>query len=165
MPGGVARYDEDWNPRAFGDNLTAWGTPVVLIESGGVPAGLDARRSHAAQLRRAARRARRGWRGDDLAGEDPAAYESLARNAERQFVDVLLAGGRVAQPPAPRPVPRPTWRSTCSTDDPPAAGCGPGAAAPSRIREVGDARLLGAGRRVDAAGRLRRAGIHRFAAR
>jgi zinc carboxypeptidase len=37
VPGGVARYDEDWNPRAFGDNLTAWGTPVVLIESGGVP--------------------------------------------------------------------------------------------------------------------------------
>ena len=36
---GSARYDEDWNPRAFGDNVTAWGTPVVLIESGGVPPG------------------------------------------------------------------------------------------------------------------------------
>ena len=32
----VARFDEDWNPRAFGDNVTAWGTPVVLIESGGL---------------------------------------------------------------------------------------------------------------------------------
>ena len=39
VPGGIARYDEDWNPRAFGDNITAWGTPVVLIESGGVPTG------------------------------------------------------------------------------------------------------------------------------
>ncbi len=37
MPGGVARFNEDWNPRAFGDNITAWGTPVVLIESGGLP--------------------------------------------------------------------------------------------------------------------------------
>jgi hypothetical protein len=27
VPGGIGRYDEDWNPRAFGDNLTAWGTP------------------------------------------------------------------------------------------------------------------------------------------
>ena len=37
VPGGIGRYDEDWNPRAFGDNVTAWGTPVVLIESGGAP--------------------------------------------------------------------------------------------------------------------------------
>ena len=35
----IARYDEDWSPRAFGDNITAWGTPVVLIESGGLPPG------------------------------------------------------------------------------------------------------------------------------
>ncbi len=37
--GHISRYDEDFNPRAFGDNLTLWGTPVVLIESGGNPAG------------------------------------------------------------------------------------------------------------------------------
>ena len=37
----MARFDEDWNPRAFGDNITAWGTPVVLIESGGLPAGRE----------------------------------------------------------------------------------------------------------------------------
>src|SRR5688500_14926922 len=37
VPGAIARYDEDWSPRAFGDNLTAWGTPAVLIESGGPP--------------------------------------------------------------------------------------------------------------------------------
>jgi len=33
-PGQVARYDEDFEGRAFGDNLTKWGTPVVLIETG-----------------------------------------------------------------------------------------------------------------------------------
>ena len=38
-PGGVARYDDDWSPRSFGDNITAWGTPVVLVESGGAPPG------------------------------------------------------------------------------------------------------------------------------
>lgn len=31
----VARYDESFNPRAFGDMMTRWGTSVVLIESGG----------------------------------------------------------------------------------------------------------------------------------
>ena len=54
VPGGVARYDEDWSPRAFGDNLTAWGTPVVLIESGGLPPGRPHDGPHAAQLRCAA---------------------------------------------------------------------------------------------------------------
>ena len=37
--GHVSRYDEEYNPRAFGDNLTLWGTPIVLIESGGLPTG------------------------------------------------------------------------------------------------------------------------------
>src|SRR5512139_1917155 len=37
-PGRVARYDEDFEVRAFGDNLTKWGTSVVLIETGPWPA-------------------------------------------------------------------------------------------------------------------------------
>src|SRR6185503_14972890 len=35
--GQVGRYDEDFEVRAFGDNLTLWGTPVVLIETGPFP--------------------------------------------------------------------------------------------------------------------------------
>lgn len=35
IPGQVARYDDDFEPRAFGDNIQKWGTSVVLIESGG----------------------------------------------------------------------------------------------------------------------------------
>jgi hypothetical protein len=37
--GHISRYDETYNPRAFGDNMTLWGTPIVLVESGGNPAG------------------------------------------------------------------------------------------------------------------------------
>lgn len=33
-PGQVARYDDEFEVRAFGDNITLWGTPVVLLESG-----------------------------------------------------------------------------------------------------------------------------------
>jgi zinc carboxypeptidase len=36
--GQIGKYDEDFEVRAFGDNLTLWGTPVVLIETGAFPA-------------------------------------------------------------------------------------------------------------------------------
>lgn len=34
IPGRMARYDDAFTPRAFGDNMQAWGTATVLIESG-----------------------------------------------------------------------------------------------------------------------------------
>ncbi len=34
IPGHIGRYDDEYNPRAFGDMISAWGTPVVLIETG-----------------------------------------------------------------------------------------------------------------------------------
>ncbi|MCF0049203.1 peptidase M14 [Dyadobacter sp. LJ53] len=35
IPGQVARYADDHEPRGFGDNVQKWGTTLVLIESGG----------------------------------------------------------------------------------------------------------------------------------
>jgi hypothetical protein len=35
--GQIGRYDDSFEVRAFGDNITLWGTPVVLIETGGWP--------------------------------------------------------------------------------------------------------------------------------
>jgi hypothetical protein len=37
-PGRIARYDDEYEVRAFGDNLTKWGTSVLLIETGPWPA-------------------------------------------------------------------------------------------------------------------------------
>ena len=37
IPGGVGRYSDEFEPRAFGDNIQKWGTTLVLIESGGYP--------------------------------------------------------------------------------------------------------------------------------
>jgi hypothetical protein len=34
-PGQVGRYDDTFEPRAFGDNVQKWGTSAILIESGG----------------------------------------------------------------------------------------------------------------------------------
>lgn len=35
IPGQIARYNDDFEPRAFGDNIQKWGTSTILIESGG----------------------------------------------------------------------------------------------------------------------------------
>jgi hypothetical protein len=37
IPGNVSKYDDAFEPRAFGDNIQKWGTSTVLIESGGWP--------------------------------------------------------------------------------------------------------------------------------
>ena len=34
-PGQVGRYSDDFEPRAFGDNIQKWGTSTILVESGG----------------------------------------------------------------------------------------------------------------------------------
>ena len=35
IPGHIAKYPDDFEPRAFGDNFQKWGTSTILIESGG----------------------------------------------------------------------------------------------------------------------------------
>lgn len=153
VPGGISRYDEDWNPRAFGDNLTAWGTPIVLIESGGVPPGRPleepTRLDFVALLSVLV-----GLVRDDLQGVDPLPYESLRRNQEGQWVDVLVGGGQIWQAPAAAPY-RADLGFDVLDDDRVRAGCAAApSGGPSRVREVGDGRLLGAARRVEASGRL-----------
>lgn len=34
IPGNIGRYDDGYSPTAFGDNFSAWGTPIILIETG-----------------------------------------------------------------------------------------------------------------------------------
>jgi hypothetical protein len=149
FPGAVSRYDEDWSPRAFGDNITAWGTPVVLIESGGLAPGRPVtdltRMNFVALLTTLA-----GLAADDLAAHDPAVYDRMTRNESDVYADVVLRGGSVWQPPAPEPY-RADVAWNVARSDQEWAGCA--AARPgSRVAEVGDARFFGAGESVDAAG-------------
>lgn len=37
IPGKVAKYSDDHEPRAFGDMIQKWGTSTILVESGGYP--------------------------------------------------------------------------------------------------------------------------------
>lgn len=151
LAGGIARYDEDWSPRAFGDNLTAWGTPVVLIESGGLAAGRSladlTRLNFVALFSVLADLAR-----DDLARHDPALYEDLPRNQTGAWADVILRGGQLFQPTGRDPF-RADLAFEAMESDLSRAGC-PSAppAVGSRITEIGDGRLLAAGRSLDAKG-------------
>lgn len=49
LPGQVGRYDDTFEPRAFGDNMQKWGVRTILIECGGNPADFekqDIRKNH-----------------------------------------------------------------------------------------------------------------------
>ena len=35
IPGHIAKFNDEYEPRAFGDNVVKWGSSVVLVESGG----------------------------------------------------------------------------------------------------------------------------------
>jgi hypothetical protein len=152
MPGGMARYDEDWSARAFGDNVTAWGTPVVLIESGGLPPG------HAFEkLTRlnfvAILTVLHELVKNDLEDHDPQIYEKLLRNESNAWADVIVRGGFVRQPGL-GPAYRADLAFNIEVDDRDAAGCATGDEGRSYVVEIGDARFLGAGRVVDAGGGL-----------
>jgi hypothetical protein len=148
MPGGMARYDEDWSPRSFGDNITAWGTPVVLIESGGLPPGRgfeDLTRLNFVAILTVLQELVR----DDLKDYDPDVYNNLLRNESDAWADVVVRGGLIRQPGFASPY-RADLAFNFEVDDRDAAGCATGNAGYSRLVEIGDARFLGAGRVVDA---------------
>jgi hypothetical protein len=154
-PGGVARFDGTWSPRSFGDNLTAWGTPVVLLESGGVPPGASLEEltrlnftALGAVLVELAR--------DGLAGHDPAAYDALPENTIDLWSDVVVRGGEVLQPGAGGPY-RADLAFDRLRDDREREGCperAVGGAPRSEVTELGDARTFAAGREVDGRGRI-----------
>jgi hypothetical protein len=152
MPGGMARYDEDWSPRAFGDNITAWGTPVVLIESGGLPPGQEF-----SQLTRlnfvAILTVLGGLARDDLATYDPQVYEDLLRNKSRVYSDIIVRDGHIMQPGTGA-----LYRADLAFDvlrsDRQAAGCPDSDRLPSAISLLGDASFQGAGTSIDASDSL-----------
>jgi beta-lactamase class A len=140
VAGHIARYDDSFNARAFGDLMQQWGTSTVLIESGGwrydpekqflrtanfvgIAAALDAIAS------------------DSYAAADPEAYTSLLQNGP-SVSDLLIRGGTLVVPGLP------TVRAdiTANFDD------DGGDATAASITEIGD--LVGADARdtVDASG-------------
>ena len=96
IPGRVSKYDDTFNPRAFGDLMGVWGTSTILIESGAMPNDPDKqglRRLNVAMILRTL---------DAIATKsyeqnDPTDYEKLAFNTGGAL-DLLVRGGSIVLP-------------------------------------------------------------------
>jgi tetratricopeptide (TPR) repeat protein len=91
--GRIGRYDDEFEVRAFGDNVTLWGTPVVLIETGAWPGPSPetalVRLNFVAILS-----ALEALATGRVREADPARYESLPENESRVFA-VLVKGASI----------------------------------------------------------------------
>jgi hypothetical protein len=91
--GHVGRYDDSFNPRAFGDMISQWGTPVILIETGALKgtSGHDL-----AGLNFVALSAALKALADGSAEEaNPAVYDALRMNEGGTIYDLVVRGGTV----------------------------------------------------------------------
>ena len=139
IPGRVARYDDTFNPRAFGDLMQQWGTSTVLIESGALPGDPEKQRLRAlnAAVILAALDAIAAGRLDAVS---TAAYDELPENAGGAS-DLLITGAQLVMPgmaPLRADV-------TINFEDAVARSAG-------RVREVGDLRHTVAIDTLDASG-------------
>ena len=91
--GQIGRYDDEFEVRAFGDNITLWGTPVVLIETGPWPSEQPdpalVRLNFVAILS-----ALDSLATGDVERADPRRYESLPIN-ESRLLYVLIKNATV----------------------------------------------------------------------
>jgi hypothetical protein len=96
IPGRVAKYDDAFNPRAFGDLMQQWGTSTVLIESGALPDDPQKQRLRALNVA-----ALLGVLDAIATGSyqtaAPQDYDSLPFNQGGAF-DVLVMGGQLVLP-------------------------------------------------------------------
>lgn len=92
-PGRVARYETDYTERAFGDSMSRWGTPTVLVETGGWQGpGEEERlvRLNFVVLLSALHALARGEEALDA-----PAYDAIPRNVRGRYVELLLRGASV----------------------------------------------------------------------
>jgi hypothetical protein len=95
----IAKYDDTFNPRAFGDLMGAWGASTVLIESGGCkddPQKQHLRKTNFVGILSALDAIATG----EYAHYDPDIYDRLEFNG-RRIPDLIVAGGTVAVPGLP----------------------------------------------------------------
>lgn len=98
IPGRIAKYDETFNPRAFGDNMQKWGTSTVLIESGSLPSDPEKQRLRALNVA-AILGALDAIATGRYAAADPRLYERLPSNTGGAS-NLLILGGRLVLPGA-----------------------------------------------------------------
>ncbi len=90
IDGHISRYDDSFEPRAFGDNIQKWGTSTVLIESGGSkddPEKMSIRKLNCVALLGICYSIAAG----DYEPADVSQYERLPENT-KNFYDIIISG-------------------------------------------------------------------------
>lgn len=93
IPGHAGRYDDTFEPRAFGDNIQKWGTSTILIECGAYPGDPEKqliRRVHFLALLGALQSISDG----SYASLDSNKYFEIPENS-RLYADLLVKNGQV----------------------------------------------------------------------
>jgi len=89
-PGQVGRYNDDFEPRAFGDNIQKWGTSAILIESGGYPNDIEKQEirklNYVSILSAIATISNGSYKDIPISG-----YEKIPEN-DRQLFDLKITG-------------------------------------------------------------------------
>ncbi len=99
LAGHIARWDETFDPRAFGDLTTQWGASTVLIEAGGIEGDVQKqrlRKLYFLGLMAALDSIATG----SHTGVSPALYRELPENGD-VWPDLLVRGGTVSVPGRP----------------------------------------------------------------
>ena len=139
IAGRVAKYDDTFNPRAFGDLIQQSGVSTVLIESGALPDDPGKQRLRALNVT-AILGALDAIGTGSYRSADPAAYDRLPFNTSGA-ADILVLGGRLVLPGQP-----PLLADVAVNYEDPVAHTG------AKIRDVGDLGGAIAMATVDASG-------------
>ena len=99
LHGRIGKYDDSFNPRAFGDLVQQWGTSTVLIESGALPGDPEKQRLRALNVV-AILAALDAIATGSYQDADPELYEALPYNAGGAY-DLLVVGGQLMLPGQP----------------------------------------------------------------
>jgi hypothetical protein len=148
IAGSIGRYDDEFEVRAFGDNLTKWGTSVVLIETGAYPGPEPDRmlvRANFVGLLTALDALASG----EVDRANPARYESLPLN-DSLLLHTIVSNAVIVTgtgvPPFKGDIGIAASRSIRTDGGRRALGFS------ARIEDVGDLRVYGALERIDANG-------------
>ncbi|HHB52082.1 MAG TPA: hypothetical protein ENK75_03425 [Saprospiraceae bacterium] len=89
IPGQIGKYNDNYEPRAFGDNIQKWGTNTILIESGGAKGDREKqsiRRLNFVTLLSAFEAiAKKSYKNKTI-----AKYEAIPFNRSNAFHDLLI---------------------------------------------------------------------------
>jgi len=99
LAGHIARWDETFDPRAFGDLTTQWGTSTVLIEAGGIEGDVQKQRLRKLYFLGLVAALDSIATGRH-AGVSPALYRDLPENGD-VWPDLLVRGGTLSVPGRP----------------------------------------------------------------